>query len=72
MLKKKEKNFHTRDLFLETLVKLGGQYLIRSEVSTDFDIKFKFSECRFMANANFSCNSGLPSTILNRLSASTI
>ena len=44
-------NFHTRDLFIETLDKLGGQYLIRSEVSTEYDIKFKFSECKFMANA---------------------
>lgn len=51
MSKMKEGNYHTRDLFLETLVKLGGQYLIRSEISTDFDIIFKFSECRFMANA---------------------
>jgi hypothetical protein len=44
-------NFHTRDLFIETLDKLGGQYLIRSEVSTEYDIKFKFSECKFMAYA---------------------
>ena len=44
-------NFHTRDLFIETLVKLGDEYLIRSEVSTEYDIKFKFSECKFMANA---------------------
>ena len=44
-------NFHTRDLFIETLVRLGGEYLIRSEVSTEYDIKFKFSECKFMANA---------------------
>ena len=43
-------NFHTKDLFIETLVKLGGQYLIKSEVSTEYDIKFKFSECKFMAN----------------------
>ena len=44
-------NFHTRDLFIETLVKLGDEYLIRSEVSTEYDIKFKYSECKFMANA---------------------
>ena len=44
-------NFHTRDLFIETLVRLGGEYLIRSEVSTEYDIKFKYSECKFMANA---------------------
>ena len=44
-------NYPTRDLFLETLVRLGGEYLIRSEVSTEYDIKFKFSECKFMANA---------------------
>lgn len=43
-------NLHTRDLFIETLVKLGGEYLIRSEVSTEYDIKFKYSECKFMAN----------------------
>ena len=51
MTKKKEMNYPTRDLFIETLVKLGGQYLIRSEVSTEYDIKFKYSECKFMANA---------------------
>lgn len=46
-----KENFHTRELFIETLVKLGAQYLIRSEVSTEYDIKFKFTECKFMANA---------------------
>ena len=51
MTKKKEMNYPTRDLFLETLVRLGGEYLIRSEVSTEYDIKFKYSECKFMANA---------------------
>ncbi|MBP3230330.1 MAG: hypothetical protein J6M40_06300 [Prevotella sp.] len=40
-----------RELFIETLVKLGGEYLIRSEVSTEYDIKFKYSDCKFMANA---------------------
>ena len=50
MEKIKEK-YQARDLFIETLVKLGGEYLIRSEVSTEYDIKFKFSECKFMANA---------------------
>ena len=50
MEKIKEK-YQARDLFIETLDKLGGQYLIRSEVSTEYDIKFKFSECKFMANA---------------------
>ncbi len=50
MTKKKEMNYPTRDLFIETLVRLGGEYLIRSEVSTEYDIKFKFSECKFMAN----------------------
>ena len=50
MLKTKD-NYHTKDLFINTLVKLGGQYLIRSEVSTEYDIKFKYSECKFMANA---------------------
>ena len=39
-----------KDLFIETLVRLGGEYLIRSEVSTEYDIKFKYSECKFMAN----------------------
>ena len=43
MEKIKEK-YQARDLFIETLDKLGGQYLIRSEVSTEYDIKFKFSE----------------------------
>jgi len=51
MTKKKEMNYPTRDLFFETLVRLGGEYLIRSEVSTEYDIKFKYSECKFMANA---------------------
>ena len=51
MTKKKEMNYPTRDLFIETLVRLGGEYLIRSEVSTEYDIKFKFSDCKFMANA---------------------
>lgn len=51
MTKKKEMNYPTRDLFIETLVRLGGEYLIRSEVSTEYDIKFKYSECKFMANA---------------------
>ena len=51
MTKKKEMNYPTRDLFLETLVRLGGEYLIRSEFSTEYDIKFKYSECKFMANA---------------------
>lgn len=51
MTKKKEMNYPTRDLFIETLVKLGGEYLIRSEVNTEYDIKFKYSECKFMANA---------------------
>ena len=50
MLKTKD-NYHTKDLFINTLVKLGGQSLIRSEVSTEYDIKFKYSECKFMANA---------------------
>jgi hypothetical protein len=50
MLKTKD-NYHTKDLFINTLVKLGGQYLIRSEVSTEYDIKIKYSECKFMANA---------------------
>lgn len=50
MLKTKD-NYHTKDLFINTLVKLGGQYLIRNEVSTEYDIKFKYSECKFMANA---------------------
>jgi hypothetical protein len=50
MEKIKEK-YQARDLFINTLVKLGGQYLIRSEVSTEYDIKFKYSECKFMANA---------------------
>lgn len=50
MEKIKEK-YQARDLFIETLVKLGGEYLIRSEVSTEYDIKFKYSECKFMANA---------------------
>ena len=36
MTKKKEMNYPTRDLFLETLVRLGGEYLIRSEVSTEY------------------------------------
>ncbi|WP_033147937.1 hypothetical protein [Prevotella sp. P6B1] len=49
-------NFHTRDLFIETLVKLGGEYLIRSEVSTEYDIKFKYSECNFMANVTNDSN----------------
>jgi len=47
----RKENFHTRDLFIETLVKLGDEYLIRSEVSTEYDIKFKYSEGKFMANA---------------------
>ena len=50
MEKIKEK-YQARDLFIETLVRLGGEYLIRSEVSTEYDIKFKYSECKFMANA---------------------
>ena len=50
MEKIKEK-YQARDLFIETLVRLGGEYLIRSEVSTEYDIKIKFSECKFMANA---------------------
>ena len=49
-------NFHTRVLFIETLVKLGGEYLIRSEVSTEYDIKFKYSECNFMANVTNDSN----------------
>ena len=54
MSKREEGNYPTRDLFIETLVKLGGKYLIKSEVSSEFDIKFKFSECRFMANVTNS------------------
>lgn len=50
MEKIKEK-CQAKDLFIETLVRLGGEYLIRSEVSTEYDIKFKYSECKFMANA---------------------
>ncbi len=50
-MEKIEERCQARDLFLETLVRLGGQYLIRSEVSTEYDIKFKYSECKFMANA---------------------
>jgi hypothetical protein len=50
MEKIKEK-CQARDLFIETIVKLGGEYLIRSEISTEYDIKFKYSECKFMANA---------------------
>lgn len=50
-MEKIKEGCHARDLFIETLVKLGGQYLIRSEVSTEYDIKFKYSECKFMANA---------------------
>ena len=50
MEKIKEK-CQAKDLFIETIVKLGGEYLIRSEVSTEYDIKFKFSECKFMVNA---------------------
>ena len=50
-MKKIKENYHIRDLFIETLVRLGGEYLIRSEVSTEYDIKFKYSECKFMANA---------------------
>lgn len=50
MEKIKEK-CQAKDLFFETLVRLGGEYLIRSEVSTEYDIKFKYSECKFMANA---------------------
>ena len=50
MLKTKD-NYHTKNLFINTLVRLGGEYLIRSEVSTEYDIKFKYSECKFMANA---------------------
>ena len=50
MEKIKEK-CQAKDLFIETLVRLGGEYLIRSEVSTEYDIKIKFSECKFMANA---------------------
>lgn len=49
MEKIKEK-CQAKDLFIETLVRLGGEYLIRSEVSTEYDIKFKYSECKFMAN----------------------
>ncbi len=50
-MEKIEERCQARDLFLETLVRLGGEYLIRSEVSTEYDIKFKYSECKFMANA---------------------
>lgn len=50
-MKKIKKNYHIRDLLIETLDKLGGEYLIRSEVNTEYDIKFKYSECKFMANA---------------------
>lgn len=50
MEKIKEK-CQAKDLFIETIVKLGGEYLKRSEVSTEYDIKFKFSDCKFMANA---------------------
>lgn len=50
MEKIKEK-CQAKDLFIETLVRLGGEYLIRSEVNTEYDIKFKYSECKFMANA---------------------
>ena len=50
MEKIKEK-CQAKDLFIETLVRLGGEYLIRSEVSTEYDIKFIFSDCKFMANA---------------------
>ena len=50
-MKKIKENYHIRDLFIETLDKLGGEYLIRSEVNTEYDIKFKYSECKFMANA---------------------
>lgn len=49
-MEKIKEGCHARDLFIETLVRLGGKYLIRSEVSTEYDIKFKFSECKFMAN----------------------
>ena len=50
MEKIKEK-CQAKDLFIETIVKLGGEYLIRSEVNTEYDIKFKYSEYKFMANA---------------------
>ena len=50
MEKIKEK-CQAKDLFIETLVRLGCEYLIRSEVSTEYDIKFIFSDCKFMANA---------------------
>lgn len=50
MEKIKEK-CQAKDLFIETIVKLGGEYLIRSEVSTEYDIIIKFSDCKFMANA---------------------
>ena len=55
MEKIKEK-CQAKDLFIETLVRLGGEYLIRSEVSTEYDIKFKYSECNFMANVTNDSN----------------
>jgi len=48
---KKKENYHTRDLFIEALVKLGCQYKIRKSISPMYDIIFKFLECKFMANA---------------------
>jgi hypothetical protein len=50
-MKKAKDNYHTRDLFIETLDKLGCQYIIRSVVGNLYDIRFKFLECKFMANA---------------------
>ena len=50
-MEKIKERCQAKDLFIETLVRLGGEYLIRSEVSTEYDIKFKYSECKFMANA---------------------
>ena len=55
-MEKIKERCQARDLFIETLVKLGGQYLIRSEVSTEYDIKFKYSECNFMANVTNDSN----------------
>lgn len=50
-MEKIKEGCYARDLFIETLVRLGGEYLIRSEAGTEYDIKFKYSECKFMANA---------------------
>lgn len=50
-MEKIKEGCHARNLFIETLVRLGGEYLIRSEAGTEYDIKFKYSECKFMANA---------------------